>query len=107
MLDKLTIENFSKHLNNKFQIQFETGEGEEVAQSTFEAELVEVSQLGEKPEDEEQRQSFSVIFRGPSEPVLSKQHICKISHDEMGQLDLFLVPIGPDKTGMLYEAVFT
>ena len=106
MLEKLTLEDFSKHLNHTFQIQFQTGE-EEAAQGKFEAELVEVSELGEKQEDEERRKSFSVIFRGPGEPVLSQQQICKITHDEMGQLDLFLVPIGPDKNGMLYEAVFT
>ncbi len=106
MLEKLTIEEFSKHLNNKFNIQYETGKGETDIIGSMEAELVEVSKLGERQADEDQRQSFSVIFRGPVEPVLP-QRVYSLEHEGLGKLDLFLVPIGPDEKGMLYQAVFT
>ncbi len=46
-----------------------------------------------------------MIFRGPGDPVLAQQ-ICALEHVEMGRLDLFLVPVGPEKGSMLYEAVF-
>lgn len=105
MLEKLTIEEFSKHLNHTFQIHYEAGEGE-ASTGSMEVELVEVSKLGERQPDEDQRQSFSVIFRGPGEPVLPQKVYC-LEHDGMGKLDLFLVPLGPDNGGMLYEAVFT
>jgi hypothetical protein len=38
-------------------------------------------------------------------PVLP-QGIQRLSHAELGELDLFLVPIGPDAQGMRYEAAF-
>jgi len=30
-----------------------------------------------------------------------------VAHDEMGEMDLFLVPLGPGKEGLRWEAVFT
>jgi hypothetical protein len=35
------------------------------------------------------------------------QRIYRLQHEELGQLELFLVPIGPDADGMCYEAVFS
>jgi hypothetical protein len=29
-----------------------------------------------------------------------------VEHDELGRMEIFLVPIGPDGSGMRYEAVF-
>lgn len=49
---------------------------------------------------------FSVIFRGDSSPALEQQ-IYRIKHDTLGDMDLFIVPIGPDDEGMRYEAVFS
>ena len=105
MLEKLTMDDFSKHLNQKFQIQYQAEEGEAGAGS-IEAELVEVLKLGDRQADEKQRQPFSVIFRGPDKPVLQQQ-VYSLEHDGLGKLDLFLVPLGPDKGGILYEAVFS
>ncbi|MEZ5333124.1 MAG: DEAD/DEAH box helicase [Thermoanaerobaculia bacterium] len=55
------------------------------------------------------RQPFSLLYRGPTEPVLP-QGIYRMDHPEVGALELFLVPLGPDgeaRDGLLYEAVFT
>jgi hypothetical protein len=52
------------------------------------------------------RTPFSLVFRGPLRPVLPQQ-IYRLEHAELGALDIFLVPIGPDAQGMRYEAVFT
>jgi hypothetical protein len=38
---------------------------------------------------------------------LLPQRIYRLEHDELGALDLFLVPIGRDDSGVRYEAVFT
>ena len=51
------------------------------------------------------RQPFSVFFRGPLEPVLAQQ-LLRIENSTFGELSLFLVPIGPDENGMLYDASF-
>ncbi len=58
------------------------------------------------------RAPFSVVFRGPLTPVLP-QAIYPLTHDQLGPLDLFLVPVGPEAAAapqgpsmMRYEAVF-
>lgn len=101
MLDKLNKADFSQHINESFRI-FNEPFGQ------VDSKLIEVSCLGNgSPEDkgEEERSSFSIVFLGPNEPVLT-QRIYPIEHDVMGHLDLFLVPIGPNADGMRYEAVF-
>jgi hypothetical protein len=70
----------------------------------FESQLVEVNDLG-RPGAGGLRAPFSLVFRGPFEPFL-EQGIHRLEHEELGRLDLFLVPIGPDEAGMRYEAVF-
>jgi hypothetical protein len=52
------------------------------------------------------REQFSLHFRGPATPLLP-QSIYRLQHQDIGVLDLFLVPISRDATGTTYEAVFT
>ncbi len=63
--------------------------------------LEEVSQLKEMPG----RQSFSLFFLGPVEGMLP-QHIYRLQHAALGEMDLFLVPVGRRENGFEYEAVF-
>lgn len=50
--------------------------------------------------------AFSLLFRGPEDTVLAQQ-LTAIRHASFGELELFLVPVGPLGEGMGYEAVFT
>jgi hypothetical protein len=52
------------------------------------------------------RAPFRLIFRGPREAYFP-QGILALEHAELGRLEIFLVPIGPDELGMRYEAIFT
>jgi hypothetical protein len=52
-----------------------------------------------------QRQPFTLTFRGPNEPVLPQQ-IFAVESQRLGAMEIFLVPVGPDRVGMQYEAVF-
>ena len=100
MLDKLTSANFFQYINQKFSVHIEGGK-------SLELELIEVANLGTAPQDPQQRQAFSVVFGGPSQPVLTQQ-IYRVEHKAVGALDIFLVPLGPDRSGSVrYEAVFT
>lgn len=106
MLDKLTIDDFSSHLNRTFRISLPHA-GEDTAEAVrLEAELVEVTRLPARKDEEDKRAPFSVIFRGPREPVLPQQ-IYALESDRLETVELFLVPLGPDRNGMLYEAIFT
>ncbi|MBV9336790.1 MAG: hypothetical protein JO243_12975 [Solirubrobacterales bacterium] len=75
-----------------------------VAAGPFASELIEVHAL-DGTAGPGLRSPFSLIFRGPLEPLLP-QGIHRLEHGQLGTLDLFLVPIGPDQAGMRYEAVF-
>ena len=52
------------------------------------------------------RTPFSILFRGPKD-LLLPQKMYPFEHPAIGAFDLFIVPIGPDAEGLLYEAVFS
>ena len=99
VLDDFTVETFRGRIGDRFRI---SGHGA----SVVEAELTEATagDAAESPRAGERR-PFSLVFRGPLEPILPQQ-IYRFEHDALGAFDLFIVPIGPDESGMQYEAVF-
>ena len=103
MLDKLSLADFEPYENQIFTVQLDET-------TTLDLDLIEMANVGRNPADDDQdrRWSFSLIFLGPADPVLEQQ-IVPLQHDQMGRLDLFLVPVGPHhkRGGMQYEVVFT
>ena len=51
-------------------------------------------------------EAFSIVFRSNSDLILEQQ-IYRINNDTLGEMELFIVAIGPDDKGMCYEAVFS
>jgi hypothetical protein len=51
------------------------------------------------------REPFSLLFVGPADPALA-QATYLLTHAVLGELAVFLVPVGRDADGMRYEAVF-
>ena len=51
------------------------------------------------------RPPFSLIFLG-RDPRVLPQRLYRLAHDQMGQLTLFLVPVGKDAEGVSYQALF-
>jgi len=51
------------------------------------------------------RPPFSLIFLG-KDPRVLPQRLYRLEHEEMGTLTIFLVPVGKDAEGVLYQAVF-
>jgi hypothetical protein len=101
-LDKLTREEFAKHLGSKFHIHVD-------ASNRLEVELIEAVVLNSRSSRNGRplkRDPFSVVFRGPKDTRLP-QRIYRFEHEPMGVIEMFIVPIGPDEIGMRYEAVFT
>jgi hypothetical protein len=93
MLENLTCQSFIPHLNSVFRVG---SDAEWIA-----VELVEVSE----PRLSRRTEAFSLVFRGPSSTFL-QQAMYRFQHAEIGDLDLFIVPIGRDEHGLYYEAVF-
>ena len=94
MPENLTCRTFSGLLRNTFRVVLP-------GSPPLPLELTEVTEHSSSPQVE----SFSLIFRGPLAPRLPQQ-IHKVEHDKLGAFDLFLVPIGPEKERMCYQAVF-
>jgi hypothetical protein len=69
-------------------------------------ELVNVTEAG-PPSRPDVRTPFSLHFLGPVSPRYLRQHIYRFEHEQMGMLDLFIVPLGPENGRMRYEAILT
>lgn len=52
-----------------------------------------------------QHEQFSLIFHGPAEPFLQQQ-MYTFKHEMLGELLLFIVPIGKRDEGYNYEVIF-
>lgn len=85
---------FAENLNAVFQITV-------AADKLVEVKLVEVSELKKSP----QQERFSIVFKGPSDTLLP-QHTYEMTHESTGTFTIFLVPVGMETDGFLYEAVF-
>jgi hypothetical protein len=98
MLERLTHHDFQPYLGQIFHIHRDDAE-------EIEVQLTTLTELGADPPSDATRRPFSLIFRGPPDLMLP-QRIYHLEHAELGHLDIFLVPIGPDQEGMQYEALF-
>jgi hypothetical protein len=67
----------------------------------LELELFEVSELRELSGT----RTFSIVFRGPATRFLP-QRTYRLRHPRLGELDLFLVPVGRQAEDIHYETVF-
>ena len=97
MLEKLTASDFSPLLEQKFQIKL-------AGNTTLVVQLTEVT-ISKNIDERNGRQSFSIVFRGPRDLEMT-QGMYPVSHEKLGEFNLFMVPIGPDEKGLCYEAVF-
>jgi hypothetical protein len=92
-LDDLNCQMFRDSLRSDFAVRAASG-------ATIALRLLEVNEK-QAPGLEQ----FSLTFRGPLAPML-EQRIHRLEHSVIGSRDLFVVPIGPDGEGMLYEVIF-
>lgn len=97
----LTHETFAPHVGDRFDVRL-------VDDRTLTLELVEVtpgSATGGRGPEGQERLQFSLEFRGPATPELP-QATYELAHAELGELAIFLVPIGAGPDGVRYEAAF-
>ena len=105
MLEMLSADDFTKHINDISKLKLDQlAAGSEL--DSLNLTLFAVSLLNSGEVEKGKRKPFSVLFKGPAEPVLP-QKIYTLEHQAMNTLSLFLVPLGPRDDGMVHEAVFT
>jgi hypothetical protein len=96
-----TVESFRGALDQDFVLHTNTGQG-------LGLKLIRVQELppvsSRIPGDD--HTPFTAYFRGPRTPW-ARQHTYCLANEALGEIHIFLVPIGPDGEGMIYEAVFT
>ena len=98
-LDQVTLESFAPHRGSTFTI--DAGGGR-----VFVVRLEEVNAGRPAPRGPGRPQPFSLIFVEPAGTYLP-QAIYRVVQETLGDLDVFLVPIGPGPDGgMRFEAVF-
>jgi len=98
MVDKLTLESFQPFLNQTFHVQFDPP-------YPYELTLVECKPI-QVTGGNSSREPFRLLFIGIPDPFLP-QRIYRLANEQIGTVDLFLVPLGPDQRGMRYESIFT
>jgi hypothetical protein len=103
-LDSLTAAHFQEIQGTRFRVTH--------GPASHEFELVSVTEFPDAAQGTF-RKPFSILFHGPLDPVLP-QGTHRLEHENLGVLDLFMVPVGPNEpaaagqepTAMRYEAVF-
>jgi len=97
MLDLAKVEcaQFAACLNQDFEIVFSDG--------TLPVKLTEARPLGARPESI--REPFSLTFV-LGRPLRLPQGIYQMRHPQLGEMEIFLVPIGVDANSSTFEAVF-
>ena len=98
MPDRLELATFEPHVGDSFTV--DGADGSSVALT-----LDAATAARWQPEGEEAL-AFELIFRGPSDPVLP-QATYPLTHEGIGAIDVFIVPLSRDEDGTTYQAVFS
>lgn len=101
-LSSLTVEDFRAHVGTAFRVRAELPE-------PIDLELVEARESAwERPPVGAARRPFALLFLGPPSDRYFMQATIPLSHPAMGDLDMFLVPVGATpQRRMQYEAIFS
>jgi hypothetical protein len=90
----LDLDTCSTWLGDVFLVAYEDGQ--------LEFTLIEAEPL--RVQVEPSSSGFSLLFRGPAEPVF-QQCVIPLRHADAGRLGLFVVPIRQEPEGTVYEAI--
>ena len=96
MLDKLTLDDFQPLLEDTFSVHA----GDQSAHFR----LVSAQPVGEGRTNGK-RAPFALTFQAPPE-VKPVEGTYRLEHDDLGTLEMFLVPVAGDQEGTDFEAVF-
>lgn len=99
MTEHLTADDFQRCLRQTFTVML-------VDDEAYALELTSVQYVGE-PWQPGARRPFSLWFTHPRRDAYLPQRVYRLEHPDLGTLEIFLVPLGPDAGGMRYEAVFS
>src|SRR6267142_2492997 len=91
---ELTEKEFSRHVHTKFQLKLDD--------QKFELELAAVTGYLPQANEHGGMERFSVFFNGPGHTRLP-QSLYSLEHEQMGEFEIFLVPVSGSENGYRYE----
>jgi hypothetical protein len=97
MLEKLTLTDFEALIGEPFELE---RDGEVAPARLLEA-------RGGGPGPAGFRAPFSLVILAEMPAGHWPQGTYRLSHEKLGNMDLFMVPIGPGEQGMRYEISFS
>lgn len=101
MLDTLTLDDFAPAVGEVFVL-------DDRQAGRLDLELLEARTIdagAPASGSDGTRAPFSLLFRGPLEPALP-QRIYRLEHEAVGALEIFIVPVARDASGVHYQAIF-
>lgn len=105
MLETFTAQTFSPYVGETFHLILD-------GEPPVEMQLVSVTEsnfpaAARGTADPLGRMSFSLLFLDQQHPSsYLPQRIYHLEHEQLGAMDLFIVPLGPTTGGMRYEVIF-
>lgn len=93
-----TAAHFTQQLHTRFRVRVD-------APRPLELELVEVKGWQAGATEQQGLERFALYFNGPADTFMP-QSTYTLEHEQLGALDIFLVPVTQDANGFRYEAVF-
>lgn len=101
-----TRDEFAQQLHSTFSVLPLPAGGEGRGEGV-KLELAEVSTESSQNAGQKTLKTFSVIFTGPEKNALEQQ-TCTFVHPTLGKMELFIVPVGKPKNGIVqYQAIFS
>ena len=92
-----TYEGFAGHLHGSFTV--------EVGQSAVEMTLVQATRGKPREWEGLRKEPFSLIFKC-AKPVILPQKMYPFERPGFGKMDIFIVPVGRERDGIVYQAIF-
>ena len=98
MSDFQSAADFEKCLDTDFRVELESP-------GPIAIKLIAVTPRESEPHEEAGMERFSAVFSGPPDTFLP-QGTYRVTHPEMGEFYVFLVPLAPEAGVFKYEAVY-
>ena len=97
-LDRISAQDFRNHLGSALTVTAPSGE-------SCELKIFAVRDLEKEPRPGTLRAAFAVEFAGPAGLTMPQQ-IYSVRHADLGDAEIFIVPLAPDVYGSKFEALF-
>ncbi|MQW89753.1 DUF6916 family protein [Sinorhizobium saheli] len=96
-MDVVSLDRFAPCVGEGFDLDMGTG--------SLALTLAEASPLPAHNLSRARRSPFSLLFRSGS-PIVLPQRIYRLKHARLGSIEVFLVPVARDRSGILYQAIY-